>query len=111
MVAAVDWINHHQQMDYLVVLVVGVVIILVPDLVDQELLVKENLVVLDIGNLAEHTMVVVVVVQEQTVELVDLLMVMPDLVVMVFRFPQHSEIQQLLRVMHQTHSRHKEVVV
>jgi hypothetical protein len=64
MVAAVDWINHHQQMDYLVVLGVVVVIILVPDLVDQELLVKENLVVLDIGCHQEHIPAVGVVGQE-----------------------------------------------
>jgi hypothetical protein len=64
MVAVADLIRQHQQMDYLVVLVVAVVIIPVLDLVDLELLVKEILVVLDIGCQQEHTLVVVVVEQE-----------------------------------------------
>jgi hypothetical protein len=59
MVVEVEWTNPHQQMDNPVVLVVVVVIILVPDLVDLELLAKEILAVLDIGNLSEHTMEVV----------------------------------------------------
>jgi hypothetical protein len=98
-------------MDYPVVLVVGVVIIPVLDLGDLELLVKEILVVLDPGCLVKLTLVAAAVAQEQPVEVEDLLMVMPDQVVMVFRFPQHLEIQLLLPAIHQTLLLHKEGVV
>jgi hypothetical protein len=111
MVVEVEWTNHRQQMDNLVDLVVVVVIILVPDLVDQELLVKEILVVLDIGCQQEHTLEVVVAVLVLLVVMEDLLMVMLDLVVMVFKFQQHLEIQLLLPAIHQIHLHHKEVVV
>jgi hypothetical protein len=110
-VVVVDLIRHHQQMDYLVVLGVVVVIILATDLVDLELLAKEIPVVLDIGCQEEHTMEVVVAVLVLLVVMEDLLMVMLDLVVMVFKFLQHLEIQLLLQAIPQIHLLHKEVVV
>jgi len=80
------------------------------DLVVLEMVVKEILVVLDIGFRGRHILVEVAVVLVLLVVMEDLRMVMLDLVVMVFRFLQHLEIQQLPQATHQIHIPHLEVV-
>jgi hypothetical protein len=103
-------IQEAQRMEYLVDLAAVVDIIQVLDLVVLEMVVKEILVVLDIGFRRRHILVEVAVVLVLLVEMEDRHMDMLVLVEMVFRFPQHLEIQQLPQAIHQIHIPHLEVV-
>jgi hypothetical protein len=101
----------HQQMEYLVVLAVVVVIILETDLVDLELPEKEILVDLGIGWAARTIQLAAAAVLAVLVEMQDHLMVMQDLVELEYKFLQHLEIHLLLPAIHQTLLLHKEGAV